>query len=84
MRKRALSLVILTGFTMGLSGCLGKTGAVSITGGEHELRITAPNGYDTLAVAKGHCNSFKKSAVFNGRGEGRGGVVVTNFKCMLR
>ena len=27
-----------------------------------------------LAVAEGHCRSFKKKAIFNGRGEGQGGV----------
>jgi len=84
MRKNSLNIVILAGLTMGLSGCLGSKGEVSISGGEHELRINAPNGYDTLAVATGHCKSFNKSAVFNGRAEGQGGVTITNFKCMMR
>ena len=71
------------GLTMGLGGCA-KKGEVTITGSENEITIVAPDGYDTLSVATGHCKSFKKKAIFNGRGEGRGGAIVTNFKCMLR
>lgn len=78
-------LGLCAGLTLGLSGCFGgKNVTVNITGSENEVHITAPGGYDTLAVAEGHCRSFKKKAIYNGRGEARGGVTVTNFKCMVR
>lgn len=73
------------GLAFGLSGCFGgKNMTVDIKGNETEIRITAPSGYDTLSVAEGHCRSFKKKAIFNGRGEGQGGITVTNFRCTVR
>mgnify|MGYP006106912863 FL=1 len=87
MKNRARTIAmsgLVMGLALGLSGCFGKAGSVSVTGGETEIIITAPRGYDTLAVAEGHCGSFKRKAVFNGRGESRGGDIITQFKCMVR
>ncbi len=79
--KTAMPVLLLS---LSLSGCFGSKDEVIISGGESEIRIIAPKGYDSLSVATSHCKSFKKSAIFNGRGEGRGGITVTNFKCALR
>ena len=81
---RFVMVGLVFGISLGLSGCFGKANDVAISGNDFEVRIAAPSGYDTLDVAKGHCQSYKKKAIFNGRGEGRSGVMVTNFKCMLR
>jgi len=87
MKSRGRTIVmtgLVIGLAVGLGGCFGNAGSVSISGGETEIQITAPSGYDTLTVAEGHCRSFKRKAVFNGSGQSRGGDIFTKFKCMLR
>jgi hypothetical protein len=63
MKNRARTIAmsgLVMGLALGLSGCFGKAGSVSVTGGETEIIITAPRGYDTLAVAEGHCGVLKE------------------------
>jgi hypothetical protein len=79
-----LMVFIVAGMALSVAGCFGDKATVKISGDADKISITAPPGYDSLAVAEGHCRSFKKKAVFNGRGEGAGQDQLTFFRCMVR
>ncbi len=85
MGKGAFKTVIpVLLLSLSLAGCFASKGEVTMTGSANDIQITAPGGYDTLSVATSHCKSFKKSAIFNGRGEDRSGITVSHFKCTLQ
>ncbi|MEX2449249.1 MAG: hypothetical protein WD407_00170 [Rhodospirillales bacterium] len=82
MMKRIFGFSLLA-FGVVLAGCSVKVG-VKMNGDENRVQITAPDGYDTLGVAEKHCRSYKKKAVYAGRGEGHGKIITAHYNCMLR
>ncbi len=83
MRRWFFMLFAVVGMGAVLSGCLTKKG-VSISGDENHIVINSSEGYDTLAVAQGHCGSYKRKAVFAGRNVGAGQDIISRFNCMVR
>ena len=82
MTKRMVGFFLLA-LGVVLAGCSVKVD-VKMNGDENRMQITAPDGYDTLGVAEKHCRSYKKKAVYAGRGEGQGGIITAHYNCMLR